>query len=86
MNFYVLLLFHILHSSLDIIGPVSSLICVAKNSTASSYPPPHSLERSDAVAQLFEALRYKPEGPGFDVRWCHLKFSLTSSFRLHYVP
>jgi hypothetical protein len=24
-----------------------------------------------AVAQLFEALRYKPEGRGFDFRWCH---------------
>jgi len=24
-----------------------------------------------AVAQLVEALRYKPEGCGFDSRWCH---------------
>jgi hypothetical protein len=24
-----------------------------------------------AVAQLDEALRYKPEGRGFDSRWCH---------------
>jgi len=24
-----------------------------------------------AVAQLVEALRYKPEGRGFDFRWCH---------------
>ena len=23
------------------------------------------------VAQLIEALRYKPEGRGFDPRWCH---------------
>jgi hypothetical protein len=23
------------------------------------------------VAQLGEALRYKPEGRGFDSRWCH---------------
>jgi hypothetical protein len=30
-----------------------------------------------AVAQLVEALRYKPEGRGFDSRWCHWKFSLT---------
>jgi hypothetical protein len=29
------------------------------------------------VAQLVEALRYKPEGRGFDSRWCHWKFSLT---------
>ena len=28
-----------------------------------------------AVAQLFEALRYKPEGRGFDSR-CHWNFSL----------
>jgi len=27
-----------------------------------------------AVAQLVEALRYKPEGRGFDSRWCHLGF------------
>ena len=27
-----------------------------------------------AVAQLVEALRYKPEGRGFDSRWCHWKF------------
>jgi len=24
-----------------------------------------------AVAQLVDALRYKPEGRGFDARWCH---------------
>jgi hypothetical protein len=29
------------------------------------------------VAQLVEALRYKPEGCGFDFRWCHWNFSLT---------
>jgi len=23
------------------------------------------------VAQLVEALRYKPEGRGFDSQWCH---------------
>jgi hypothetical protein len=38
------------------------------------------------VAQLVEALRYKPEGRGFDSRWCHWNFSLTLSFRPHYVP
>jgi hypothetical protein len=32
-----------------------------------------------AVAQLVEALRYKPESRGFDSRWCH-------SFRSHYGP
>jgi hypothetical protein len=30
-----------------------------------------------AVAQLVKALRYKPEGRGFDSRWCHCNFSLT---------
>jgi len=30
-----------------------------------------------AVAQLVEALRYKPEGRGFDSRWCHWNISLT---------
>ena len=28
-----------------------------------------------AVVQLVEALRYKPEGRGFDSRWCHWNFS-----------
>jgi hypothetical protein len=37
------------------------------------------------VAQLVEALRYKPEGCRFDSQWCHRNFSLTS-FRLHYGP
>jgi len=30
-----------------------------------------------AVAQLVEALRYKPEGRRFDSRWCYWNFSLT---------
>jgi len=29
------------------------------------------------VAQSVEALHYKPEGHGFDSRWCHWNFSLT---------
>ena len=36
-----------------------------------------SLSRLHAVAQLIEALRYKPAGRGFDSRWCHRNFSLT---------
>jgi len=35
------------------------------------------LRRGHTVAQLVEALRYKPEGRGFDSRWCHWTFSLT---------
>ena len=38
------------------------------------------------MAQLIEALRYKPEGRGFDSQWCHWIFSLTQSFRTHYGP
>ena len=30
-----------------------------------------------AVAHMVEALRNKPEGRGFDSRWCHWNFSLT---------
>jgi hypothetical protein len=30
-----------------------------------------------AVAQLAEALRYKPEGREFDYRWCHWNSALT---------
>jgi hypothetical protein len=30
-----------------------------------------------AVAQLVEALRYKPEGRWFDSRWSHWNFSMT---------
>jgi hypothetical protein len=37
-----------------------------------------------AVAHLVEALRYKPEGRGFDSRLCR-NYSLTS-FRPHYDP
>ena len=33
--------------------------------------------REYAVAQLVEALRYKPEGRWFDSQWCHCNFSLT---------
>jgi hypothetical protein len=29
-----------------------------------------------AMAQLFEVLRYKPEGRGFDSRRCHVEFSI----------
>jgi hypothetical protein len=36
-----------------------------------------SREWGHAVAQLVEALRYKPEGRGFDSQCCHWNFSLT---------
>jgi hypothetical protein len=37
----------------------------------------HYIAKGHAVAQLVEALRYKPEGRRFDSRWCHWNFSLT---------
>jgi hypothetical protein len=43
-------------------------------------------DNGHAVAQLVETLRYKPEGRGFDCRWCHWNFSLTPSFRQHNGP
>jgi hypothetical protein len=43
------------------------------------------LFRGHAIAQLVEALCYKSEGRGFDSRWCHWNFSLTS-FWPHYGP
>jgi hypothetical protein len=39
-----------------------------------------------AVAQLVEALRYKPEDRGFDSQWCQRNVSLTWFFRSHYGP
>ena len=33
--------------------------------------------RGHAVAKLVDGLLYKPEGRGFDSRWCHWNFSLT---------
>jgi hypothetical protein len=38
-----------------------------------------------AVAQLVEALRYKPEGRGFDSR-LSLEFFIDMIFRPHYSP
>jgi len=38
---------------------------------------PTQAQMGHVVAQLVEALRYKPEGRGFDSQWCHWNFSLT---------
>jgi hypothetical protein len=38
------------------------------------------------VAQLVEALHYKPEGRRFDSQWCRWNFSLTYSIRPHCDP
>ena len=34
----------------------------------------YPLDRMHVVVQSVEALRYEPEGRGFDSRWCHWKF------------
>ena len=56
----------------------------AKNShvlaLVQSYSHRHSSTMGYALAQLVEALRYKPEGRGFDSRWG----SMACSFRLHH--
>jgi hypothetical protein len=36
-----------------------------------SYTEGAEFELAQPVAPLVIALRYKPEGPGFDSRWCH---------------
>ena len=46
-------------------------------------PSSSRAEESKTVAQWVEALRYKPEGRGFDSP-CHRNFTLTQSFRPHY--
>jgi hypothetical protein len=38
---------------------------------------PIHMEEGYVVAQLVEALRYKPGGHGLGSRWCHWNFSLT---------
>jgi hypothetical protein len=44
-------------------------------------PTPSSAKVKERVeyslAQLVEAMRYKPEGRGFDSRWSHWNFSVT---------
>ena len=40
-----------------------------------AFPSVTEVKEGHAVAQLLEALCYKPEGRGFDSRWCHWNFS-----------
>ena len=56
-----------------------TVCCVLKIETASSSEilVPFRETWGYMVAKLVEALRYKPEGRGFDSRWCHYNFSLT---------
>ena len=39
--------------------------------TGEEKPPAQGFDLGHAVAQLVEALRYKPKGRGLDSRWCH---------------
>jgi hypothetical protein len=41
---------------------------------------PYLQKMGHAVAQLVEALRYKPEDRRFDSRWCHWKFSFRPQY------
>jgi hypothetical protein len=38
------------------------------------------------MLQLVEAVFHKVESSGFNPRWCHWNFSLTSSCHAHYGP
>jgi hypothetical protein len=51
----------------------------ASRITSASYIDNYFLtyQTGHAVSQLFEALYYKPDGRGFDSRWCLRNFSLT---------
>jgi hypothetical protein len=53
------------------------MFCGELLSEAKMKPSLIFLIQGTQVAQLVEALRYKPEGRGFDSRWCHWNFSLT---------
>ena len=43
----------------------------------SLFPSYLHLFQGYTVAQLVQALRYMPEGRGFNSRWCHWNFSVT---------
>ena len=47
---------------------------------------PLNTHRGHAAGGPIEALYYKPEGRGFDSRWCHWNFLLMQSFRPHCGP
>ena len=62
---------------------VLSLFC----SHAASYSYSYGYVRGTLlVAQLVEALRYNPEGRGFEFRRCYWNFPLRQSFRPHCGP
>ena len=59
--------------------------CVGIRCVSFTFVQPYQ-DRNSATLHLLYALRYKPEGRGFDSRWCHWNFSLTQSFRPHCGP
>ena len=52
----------------------------------------HSVDKTNnfltlnLVAQLVDALHYKPEGHGFDSRWCHWPPGVDSASNRNVVP
>jgi hypothetical protein len=64
--------------------PVGAHFCCSGNTTVFCDWVQYTVGHT--VAQLVEALPYKPEGCGFDSWWCHWNFSLTCSFQPHYGP
>ena len=48
-----------------------------KSNTGLSYAHTSTWRGGQALAQLVEALIYRPKGCGFDFRCCHWDFSLT---------
>ena len=46
----------------------------------------HTFPLGDRGSTVVKVLCYKSEGRSFDSRWFHWNFSLTYSFRSHYVP
>jgi hypothetical protein len=66
---------YVLRVCVNVIHVDYVLICVPECQSMKYVP--YLILTGHAVAQLVEALRYKPEGRGFDSRWCHWIFSLT---------
>jgi len=47
-----------------------------KRANSVTFRPEYYTVKGHVVAHLVEALRYKPEGRGFDSQLCHWNFSL----------
>jgi len=63
--------------NLSVYIAIRAIILITKNYTGVSKLRSAPLIKGYAVEQLVEALRFKPEGRGFDSRWCHWNFLLT---------